>query len=76
MELSGIRFGKGSPISANPIEKIDTREKLAEIANVSHDTINKVEKIEEKAISEIKKLIRDNAISIKPQNSNIIKSKQ
>ena len=31
---------------------IDTQKELAEIANVSHDTIHKVEKIEEKAIPE------------------------
>lgn len=37
-----------------PIEPIDTREELDKVAGVSHDTIHKVEKIEEKAPEEIK----------------------
>ena len=31
-------------------QKIDTRQELAKVANVSHDTIAKVKKIEEKEI--------------------------
>jgi hypothetical protein len=46
----------GSPKLANP--KIDTREELAQIAGVSHDTISKVEKIEAQVIPEIKEKIR------------------
>ena len=45
--LSGENYGKGSQISANPIiETVDTRQELAKIANVSHDTIAKVKRIE------------------------------
>lgn len=47
--------------SANPI---DTRKKLATIAGVSHDTIRKVEKIEEKATPRTKQLLRDGKLSI------------
>ena len=32
--------------SANPIKKVNTREELAKISGVSHDTIAKVKKIE------------------------------
>lgn len=39
----------GSQISVNPIKKIDTQKELAKLAGVSHDTIAKVEVIEEKA---------------------------
>ena len=42
---SGENFGKGSQKSAKPIEKIDTRQELATIAGVSHDTIAKVKNI-------------------------------
>lgn len=46
------------------IEKIDTKKELAKIANVSHDTINKVEKIEKKAIEPIKQMVKNETISI------------
>ena len=39
----------GSQISVNPIEKVDTQKELAKVAGVSHDTIAKVEVIENKA---------------------------
>lgn len=41
--------------SAEAIKPIDTRAELAQIAGVSHDTIAKVEKIEQKAAPELKK---------------------
>lgn len=43
---------------------IDTREHLASIAGVSHDTIRKVEKIEEKATPRTKQLLREGKLSI------------
>ena len=43
---------------------IDTREEIAKMANVSHDTINKVENIESNAIEEVKESIRSGNISI------------
>ncbi len=41
-------------IYAKSYKPIDTRQELAKVAGVSHDTIHKVEKIEEKAPEEIK----------------------
>ena len=56
---------KGLQKSAKAIEKpIDTREELAKIAGVSHDTIHKVETIETKAPEPVKKAAQDNVISI------------
>ena len=45
----------------NPIK---TRQELAKIANVSHDTITKVERIEEKAIAPIREMARAATITI------------
>ena len=52
LKISGQNFGKGLQISAEPIEikPVDTRKELAKVANVSHDTIAKVKKIEAVAI--------------------------
>jgi len=47
-------FYQKSEKTINPIEKIDTYKEVAKVANVSHDTIAKVKKIEEKADPEIK----------------------
>ncbi len=44
--------GKGSQKSVN--HKIDTQKEIAKAAGVSHDTIHKVEKIQEKASVETK----------------------
>ena len=46
--LSGENFGKGSEISPNPIDKIDTRKQLSKVANVGEQTISRVKKIKEK----------------------------
>lgn len=54
----------GSQISVNPIKKIDTQKELAEIAGVSHDTIAKVETIENSAPEVIKSAAKSNDISI------------
>jgi hypothetical protein len=48
--------------SAEP--PIDTRKKIADIAKVSHDTISKVKKIQEKASDEMKKQLSTGEISI------------
>lgn len=54
---------KGCQIS-DKVNIIDTKKELAEIAEVSHDTISKVEEIDKKAIDPIKELIKSNKISI------------
>ena len=63
--LSGENYGKGTQISANPIiQKIETRQEIAKVANVSHDTISKVKKIEATASPEIKAKVSTGQISI------------
>lgn len=62
--------------SAKPeIRKIDTREELAKLSGVSHDTFSKVEKIREKTPSEIlpelENLIKSNNVSINQANKFI-----
>ena len=53
---------KGTQISAEA--KGETREKLAKAAGVSHDTIHKVEKIQQKAPEAIKEKLRTGEMSI------------
>ena len=63
--LSGENYGKGTQISANPIiQKVETRQEIAKVANVSHDTISKVKKIEATASPEIKAKVSTGQISI------------
>jgi len=63
--LTGENFGKGLQISAKPIiEKIDTRQEIAKLANVSHDTIAKVKKIEATATPEVKARLNTGTMSI------------
>ena len=63
--LSGEKYGKGTQISANPIiQKVETRQEIAKVANVSHDTISKVKKIEATASPEIKAKVSTGEISI------------
>lgn len=52
--------------SANPIinNHVDTRKELAKVAGVSHDTIAKVQKIEQKAPETVKEKIRTGELSI------------
>jgi N6-adenosine-specific RNA methylase IME4 len=61
---SGKEFGKGCQISDKPIDPIDTKRELAQVAGVSHDTVAKVKKIESKAAPEVKAALSTGAISI------------
>jgi N6-adenosine-specific RNA methylase IME4 len=66
-QLSGLKQFKSSPVlqnSAKREEPLDTRETLAKMANVSHDTIEKVQKIEEKAPQEVKEKLLNGKMSI------------
>ena len=51
-------------ISAEAENPITTRDEVAKVAGVSHDTVNKVQKIEEKATEEVKEQIKSGEISI------------
>lgn len=64
---AGSSYSPKEPLqkSANlPIEKVDTRKEVAKVANVSHDTIAKVKKIQEKATPEVKEKLSIGEISI------------
>jgi N6-adenosine-specific RNA methylase IME4 len=66
LKASGENFGKGTQISANPIEikPIETRKEIAKVANVSHDTIAKVKVIEAKATPETKEKLSTGELSV------------
>lgn len=55
---------EGCQNSDKVTQKIDTKKELAKIAGVSHDTISKVEKIEQKAPPKVKQKIANGEISI------------
>lgn len=56
-------------------QKVSTKDELAKIAGVSHDTIHKVEAIENKATDRTKQLIREGKLSIN-QAYNSVHPKQ
>jgi len=64
--------GQGLQISA----KVNTREELAQTANVSHDTISRVQTIEQKATPEVKEKLRKQKISINKAYSDIIREEK
>jgi N6-adenosine-specific RNA methylase IME4 len=75
--LTGENFGKGLQISAKPIiEKIDTRQEIAKLANVSHDTIAKVKKIEATATPEVKARLNTGTMSINEAYKEIKKEEK
>jgi len=75
--LSGENYGKGLLISANPIiQPINTRQEIAKIANVGHDTISKVKKIEATASPEIKAKVSTGEISINEAYKGIKKEEK
>lgn len=75
--LSGENYGKGTQISANPIiQKVETRQEIAKVANVSHDTISKVKKIEATASPEIKAKVSTGQISINEAYKEIKKEEK
>jgi DNA modification methylase len=55
---------EGCQISDKVAKTVDTKKELAAIAGVSHDTIAKVQKIEEKATPEVKEKIKSGEVSI------------
>ena len=57
------RPSKSEQISA-PIKSIETRQEIAKVANVSHDTIAKVKKIEAVATPEVKARLNTGTMSI------------
>lgn len=64
-EYHGNQYESGLSQKSVEVQKpIDTQKELAKVAGVSHDTIAKVEKIEQKATPEIKTQLQTGEISI------------
>jgi N6-adenosine-specific RNA methylase IME4 len=67
----------GFQISEKPIiEKVNSTKEIAKVANVSHDTIAKVKKIQEKATPEVKELLSIGEISINQAFKDIKKEEK
>ena len=73
LKLSGGRGVKGCQISD---KVIDTKKELAKIAKVSHDTIAKVKKINDKAPEETKEKLRTGEVSINAAYKEIKKEEK
>jgi DNA modification methylase len=75
LKLSGGRGVKGKQISAE-VKPIETRKELSKVASVSHDTIAKVKKIQEKAPEEVKAKLRTGEVSINAAYKEIKKEEK
>jgi DNA modification methylase len=69
------RPSKSEQISA-PIKPIETRQEIAKVANVSHDTIAKVKKIEANATPEVKARLNTGTMSINEAYKEIKKEEK
>jgi len=69
------RPSKSEQISA-PIKTIETRQEIAKVANVSHDTIAKVKKIEANATPEVKARLNTGTMSINEAYKEIKKEEK
>jgi DNA modification methylase len=75
--LSGGDKKSGLQISVNPItDKINTQKEIAKIANVSHDTIAKVKKIQSNATPEVKEKLNTGTMSINEAYKEIKKEEK
>ena len=69
--------GKGKQISAEvKVDPIETRKELAKVANVSHDTIAKVKKIQAVATPEVKAQLSTGEVSINQVYQDIKKEEK
>lgn len=69
--------GKGKQKSADlKVKPIETRNELSKVASVSHDTISKVKKIQEKAPQEIKEKLATGEVSINAAYKEIKKEEK
>jgi len=62
--FKGNQYTSGSYQISDKDQKINTNKELAKIANVSHDTIAKVKKIENEAPAEVKEKLQNGEMSI------------
>jgi N6-adenosine-specific RNA methylase IME4 len=90
LKLSGENYGKGfqtsekaidlfseeKPVKNIEIEKVNSVKEVAKVANLSHDTIAKVKKIEQKAAPEIKEKLSTGELSINQAYQDIKKEEK
>ena len=72
-QLSSLKKGVSVPQISAKREPIETRKELSKVANVSHDTIAKVKKIQEKATEEVKAKLSTGEVSINSAYQDIKK---
>ncbi len=71
-----IRTSENRVCQKSDEQKVDTKKEIARVANVSHDTISKVQKIEEKATPEVKQQLSKGEISINQAYNDIKKEEK
>jgi N6-adenosine-specific RNA methylase IME4 len=90
LKLSGENYGKGfqtsekaidlfseeKPVKNIEIEKVNSVKEVAKVANLSHDTIAKVKKIEQKAAPEIKEKLSIGELTINQAYQDIKKEEK
>jgi|694.fasta_scaffold04679_12 DNA modification methylase len=69
-------FNEEKPVKNIEIEKVNSVKEVAKVANLSHDTIAKVKKIEEKAAPEIKEKLSTGELSINQAYQDIKKEEK
>jgi len=75
-QLSSLKKGASVPQISAKREPIETRKELSKVASVSHDTIAKVKKIQEKATDEIKEKLSTGEVSINAAYKDIKKEEK
>ena len=75
-QLSSLKKGASVPQISAKREPIETRKELSKVASVSHDTIAKVKKIQEKATDEIKEKLSTGEVSINAAYKEIKKEEK
>lgn len=65
IKAGGQAGGKGPQNSAEALQPMETREEIAKLAGVSHDTIDKVKKIQRNAVPELMQAARTGEVSIR-----------
>lgn len=75
-QLSSLKKGVSVPQISAKREPIETRKELSKVANVSHDTIAKVKKIQEKATEEVKAKLSTGEVSINAAYQEIKKEEK
>lgn len=78
LSIAGASYSpkEGCQISDKVTKPIDTKKELAKVANVSHDTIMRVKKIQEKAPEEVKEKLRTGEVSINQAYQEIKKEEK